>query len=180
MTRLDSGRAKLNQQESPIWTLLAEDSGLDPEQAASVEVVRPHGREALWRSALNQAASESRTGHLVVACDRVWARTVLRVLVGRRPSRDASPSLRRVGQVLTSDGLEVLRRYALWPSATNVRVALEQSQSADLVWAQRSAVLGGGGRRTWSRALARSFLFSPLVPLLSPATALVVRYKELA
>lgn len=158
--------------DSPIWRLIAESAGVRPQQAA---VILPVTDED-WRGDFAAALELAEPGDLIFAVvGRGTARAMLGLLSHGVWRHTTSPGLAEVGDVLRRLGVRVEQRYALWPSADQVRVAFPRPSYRVNAWVQRSGVLGGGGRRVWARALARSPLFTPLSRLLTPGVALVGR-----
>lgn len=141
-------------------------------RAAAVSVVHPAGTEPEWRSEISDALAR---GVLVVmALERPSAARVLKLLSRSRSAAQRGPTRAELESFLEAKHAAVLGRFSLWPSADRPRLAFQQPSARATAWAQRAAVLGGGGRRIWSRALARSFFFTPFALLLEPAVALVV------
>lgn len=158
--------------DSPIWRLIAENAGARPEQGAVILPVTDDD----WRDDFVASLALAEPGDLIFAVvGRGKARAVLGLLSHGVWRHTASPGLAEVGDVLRRLGVRVEQRYALWPSAHQVRLAFPKPSYRVNAWVQRSGVLGGGGRRVWARALARSPLFTPLSRLLTPGVALVGR-----
>jgi hypothetical protein len=164
--------------EHPVWRLVASRDAIpagDPPPSETV-LCHLHDTSRHWRLALEDGIGTApRDRVVVVVYDRALPRAVLGALARRwrRPAR--TPRVGVLLRTLRRQGVEVRSRYAIWPSVTAPRVAIEAGNYRSLRWIQRSGVLGGGGRSLVLRALARSFLFTPFAFVLAPGVALVVR-----
>lgn len=161
---------------SSVWRLIAESAGVAATSAERTTPVELVGTNRRWQPVLIEAARGTDPGCVIfVAFDRGLAKAFLGLFAHRVWRRVSSPSFKHVVRALDAAGMQVEQRYALWPSVQGVRVALQQPAGPSLVWLQRSGVLGGGGRRIWGRVLARSWLLTPFLRLLTPGVALVAR-----
>lgn len=160
---------------SPIWLLLAPGGDTQDGDDGEMPCLLVDGDES-WRSTLSDQIAVLPSGRrFIVAYDRRWARTVLGLLSHRRWRREAAPPSQQIERAIESSGGVIQERYWVWPSARVPRLVYPVSDRTTLKWFQRSGVLGGGGRRLWTRVLARSPLFTPLGGLLTPGAALVVK-----
>jgi hypothetical protein len=165
------GSAGPTESISPIWQLLVpEDTGGDK----PYELCQLGAPGLGWQTVL--AAAIDRTpdgGTLLLTCERGSRGAILRLLSHGRWRRVRTPRIPLLEQVLREAGFEVLARYSVWPSAATARIVLPAGSYPALRWVQRSGVLGGGGRRLVTRALARSAFFTPLSAFLAPGLAIV-------
>lgn len=148
-----------------LWRLLS------PEP---IQVIGPQDLAENWETKLSEAFAEQRAGTVIVVVDRRLAHFVRRVLSRPKRVRHRQPPLRRLRRHLESMGT-VEATYDLWPSGDSPNIAWKASDSRTRAWVQFSGILGLGGRSTVVRAALRSRLASPLVRMLTPAEALVVR-----
>lgn len=160
---------RLSEADNPIWALLGYDGGKTT-GLWMVPAQRP------WRESLETALAGLAPGQsLVVAVPRPFGRSALARLSGRGSDRRKGPSPGGVAAVLEEHGMDVASTFGLWPSARSPRIAFPRSRFHVLRWLQTAGVLGGGGNRLWARVLARSPLFTPVVPLVLPGVAMVTR-----
>lgn len=158
---------------APVWRLIAESAGTDQGGSEAVVVNAAHVH---WRDDFSAALAGAEPGELIFATvDRRTVRAVLGLLAHGVWRRPPAPTVAEVADFLREWGVQLEQRYALWPSAQHVRVAYRQPSPRASSWVQRSGVLGGGGRRVWARALARSALFTPFSRLMTPGVALMGR-----
>jgi hypothetical protein len=162
---------------SPIWQLLLPEKdtgGGKPDELCLL------GAPGLgWQTHL--AASIDRVpggGTLLLTCERGGRGAILRLLSHGRWRRVRTPRIPLLERALRDAGFDVLARYSVWPSAATARIVLPVGNYPALRWVQRSGVLGGGGKRLVTRALARSSFFTPLSALLAPGVAIIARRKD--
>lgn len=144
-------------------------------QEPEVFVVESDRWESELRSAV-QALPPAAT--IVILLRRGLAVLILEALAGRFTRRLPGPPLQRVLAALTSEGIEKVATYGVWPSLENPRFLYTGTSTTAAKWIHRSGALGGGGTRLWARRLARSSLFAPLIGLLTPGYALVGRKEQ--
>jgi hypothetical protein len=159
---------------SPLWELLLPEEDTGHERSYELcELGSPGpGWQGVLVAAIDRVPVE---GTLLLTCERGGRRAILRFLSHGHWRRVPTPLISRLERTLRNAGFETLARYNVWPSAASARIVLPAGSYPALRWVQRSGVLGGGGRRLVTRALARSALFTPLSVLLAPGVAIVAR-----
>ncbi|MGH2817511.1 MAG: hypothetical protein ACRDJS_03495 [Actinomycetota bacterium] len=156
----------------PIWQLLL--PGKDTGSGKPYELCELGAPGPGWPSALAAAIERVPVGGtLLVTCERGNRGAILGLLSHRRWRRVRTPRIPLLERALRDAGFDVVARYSVWPSARTARVVLPAGNYSALRWVQRSGVLGGGGKRLFTRALARSAFFTPVSALLTPAVAIV-------
>ena len=159
---------------SPIWQLLVPE-GDDGKAHELCELGAP-GPE--WHTVLAHTIERvGRGGTLLLTCERGGRGAILRFLSHGRWTRIRTPRIQLLERALREAGFEVLARFSVWPSTASARIVLPAGSYPALRWVQRSGVLGGGGRRLVTRALARSAFFTPLSAFLAPGVAIVARRR---
>jgi hypothetical protein len=156
----------------PIWQLLL--SGEDPPGGTPYEFCELGEAGQQWQAVLAGAIERVPVGgNLVLTCERGGSGAILRLLSRGRWRLTRTPRIPLIERALRGAGFEIVARYSVWPSAHTARVVLPAGNYPTLRWVQRSGVLGGGGKRLVTRALARSAFFTPVSALITPAVAIV-------
>jgi hypothetical protein len=156
----------------PIWQLLLPDE--EARDGDPYELCELWEAGQRWQALLAGAIDRvPMGGKLLLTCERGGSRAVLRLLSRGRWNRTRTPRIQLVERALRDAGFEIVARYSVWPSAHTARVVLPAGNYPALRWVQRSGVLGGGGKRLITRALARSAFFTPVSALITPAVAIV-------
>jgi hypothetical protein len=156
----------------PIWQLLL--PGEDAGDGNPYELCELGEAGQQWQAVLAAAIERVPVGgNLLLTCERGGSRAILQLLSRGRWRRTRTPRIPLLERALRDAGFEIVARYSVWPSAHTARVVLPAGNYPALRWVQRSGVLGGGGKRLVTRALARSALFTPVSALITPAVAIV-------